>query len=98
VTVVECHAAHRATPPAPIEDDDETLITTGYGYGMFTGIFAGQAAYYHPGDNPGYQSFSGWLPDLSASLVVLANDEGVNMTDLLRQLLPAALSTQAGDG
>jgi CubicO group peptidase (beta-lactamase class C family) len=86
------------TPHAPIEDDDETLITTGYGYGMFTGIFAGQAAYYHPGDNPGYQSFSGWLPDLAASLVVLANDESVSMTDLLRQLLPAALSAQAGDG
>ena len=30
------------TPHAPIEDDDETLITTGYGYGMFTGTFAGQ--------------------------------------------------------
>jgi len=79
------------TPHAPIEDDDETLITTGYGYGMFTGIFAGQAAHYHPGDNPGYQSFSVWLPDLAASLVVLANDDSVNMTGLLRQLLPIAL-------
>jgi CubicO group peptidase (beta-lactamase class C family) len=79
------------TPHAPIEDDDETLITTGYGYGMFTGIFAGQAALYHPGDNPGYQSFSVWLPDLAASLVVLANDDSVNMTGLLRQLLPIAL-------
>ena len=69
----------------------ETLITTGYGYGMFTGIFAGQAAHYHPGDNPGYQSFSVWLPDLAASLVVLANDDSVNMTGLLRQLLPIAL-------
>jgi CubicO group peptidase (beta-lactamase class C family) len=79
------------TPHAPIDDDDETLITTGYGYGMFTGTFAGQAAYYHPGDNPGYQSFSVWFPDLAASLVVLANDESVSMTDLIRQLLPAAL-------
>jgi CubicO group peptidase (beta-lactamase class C family) len=79
------------TPHAPIADDDETLITTGYGYGMFTGTFAGQPAYYHPGDNPGYRSFAGWLPDLAASLVVLANDESVGMTDLLRQLLPVAL-------
>jgi CubicO group peptidase (beta-lactamase class C family) len=85
------------TPHAPIEDDDETLITTGYGYGMFTGTFAGQAAYYHPGDNPGYQSFSVWLPDLAASLVVLANDESVSMTDLLRQLLPAALAAGTHD-
>jgi hypothetical protein len=25
------------------------LITTGYGYGMFTGTFGGHATYYHPG-------------------------------------------------
>jgi hypothetical protein len=56
VTVVVCHAAHRATPHAPIDDDDETLITTGYGCGMFTGAFAGHPAYYHPGDNVS----SGW--------------------------------------
>jgi CubicO group peptidase (beta-lactamase class C family) len=79
------------TPHAPIDDDDETLITTGYGYGMFTGIFAGQPAYYHPGDNPGYRSFAGWFPEQAASIVVLSNDEGVDAIDLLRELLPAAL-------
>ena len=79
------------TPHAPIEDDDETLITTGYGYGMFTGTFAGQPAYYHPGDNPGYRSFAGWLPDRAASIVILANDQGIDTMDLLRELLPAAL-------
>ena len=51
------------------------LITTGYGYGMFTGTFAGHAAYYHPGDNPGYLSFAGWIPDRSARVVILANLE-----------------------
>jgi hypothetical protein len=66
-------------------------LTTGYGYGMLTGTFAGHAAYYHPGDNPGYLSFAGWIPDLSASLVILANDESVVIPDLLRKLLPAAL-------
>ena len=40
---------------------------------MFTGTFAGHAAYYHPGDNPGYLSFAGWIPDRSASVVILAN-------------------------
>jgi CubicO group peptidase (beta-lactamase class C family) len=81
------------TPHAPIEDDDEDLTTTGYGYGMFTGTFAGHAAYYHPGDNPGYLSFAGWIPDLATSVVILANDESVRITDLLRQLLPAALES-----
>jgi len=79
---------------APIDDDDEgepRLTTTGYGYGMYTGIFAGHAACYHTGDNPGYLSFACWIPDRAASIVILANDEAVNMTGLLRQLLPAAL-------
>jgi hypothetical protein len=59
-----------------------------HGYGMFTGTFGGHATYYHPGDNPGYLSFAGWIPDQSASIVILANDESVGMVDLLRQLLP----------
>ena len=82
------------TVHAHIDDEDDgepRLATTGYGYGMFTGIFAGHTAYYHPGDNPGYQSFACWLPDRAASIVILANDEAASITGLLRQLLPAAL-------
>jgi CubicO group peptidase (beta-lactamase class C family) len=82
------------TAHAALDDDDDgepRLTTTGYGYGMFTGTFAGHAACYHPGDNPGYQSFACWLPDRAASIVILVNDEAVNITGLLRQLLPAAL-------
>jgi CubicO group peptidase (beta-lactamase class C family) len=82
------------TTHAPLKDDDEgepRLVTTGYGYGMFTGIFAGRAAYYHPGDNPGYQSFACWIPDRAASIAILVNDEAASLPGLLRQLLPAAL-------
>jgi CubicO group peptidase (beta-lactamase class C family) len=82
------------TAHAPLEDDDEgepRLTTTGYGYGMYTGIFAGHAAWYHSGDNPGYQSFACWIPDQAASIVILVNDEAANLTGLLRQLLPVAL-------
>ena len=82
------------TPHAPLDDDDAgepRLTTTGYGYGMFTGTFAGHAAYYHPGDNPGYLTFAGWIPDQAASLVILANDESVDIVSLLRHLLPTAL-------
>jgi CubicO group peptidase (beta-lactamase class C family) len=82
------------TAHAPVGDDDEgelRLTTTGYGYGMFTGDFGGLTAWYHPGDNPGYQSLACWIPDRAASLVILANDEAVDMTDLLRQLLPVVL-------
>ena len=86
------------TAHAALDDDDDSeprLITTGYGYGMFTGTFAGHPAFYHPGDNPGYQSFAGWIPDRAASIVVLLNDEAANLTGLLKQLLPAALGPSA---
>ena len=82
------------TAHAPIDDDDDgepRLTTTGHGYGMFTGTFAGHAAWYHPGDNPGYQSLACWIPDRAASIVILVNDEAASITGLLRQLLPAAL-------
>ncbi len=82
------------TVHAPLDDDEEgepRLTTTGYGYGMFAGIFAGRAAWYHPGDNPGYQSFACWIPDRAASIVILVNDAAASITGLLRQLLPAAL-------
>jgi CubicO group peptidase (beta-lactamase class C family) len=82
------------TARAVLDDDDDgepPLTTTGYGYGMFIGMFAGQPAYYHPGDNPGYQSLACWLPDQAASIVILVNDEAASITGLLRQLLPAAL-------
>jgi CubicO group peptidase (beta-lactamase class C family) len=82
------------TAHAALDDDEEgepRLTTTGYGYGMFTGIFAGHAACYHPGDNPGYQSLACWIPDQAASIIILVNDEAASITGLLRQLLPVAL-------
>jgi CubicO group peptidase (beta-lactamase class C family) len=82
------------TVHAPLDDDEEgepRLTTTGYGYGMFTGTFAGRAACYHPGDNPGYQCFACWISDRAASIVILVNDEAASIMGLLRQLLPAVL-------
>ena len=82
------------TAHASINDDDGAeprLITTGYGYGMFTGFVAEHPATYHTGDNPGYRSLVCWIRDLAASIVILINDEAVNVTTVLRQLLPAAL-------
>ncbi len=58
---------------------------------MFTGTFAGQAAHCPPGDDPGYQSFAGWLPGRAAGIVVLANDESTSIEGQLRRLLPMAL-------
>jgi CubicO group peptidase (beta-lactamase class C family) len=82
------------TAHAQLDDNDDgepRLITTGYGYGLYTGVFAGHATCYHPGDNPGYLSFACWIPDRAASIVILVNDEAASVTGLLRQLLPTAI-------
>ena len=79
---------------APLDDNDPgepPLITTGYGYGMYTGTFGRRAAFYHTGDNPGYKSLACWIPDHDASIVILLNDEVASPTELLRQLLPVAV-------
>jgi CubicO group peptidase (beta-lactamase class C family) len=83
----------------PLSDDQGTghdwLTGDGYGYGHFIGSIGGHAAYLQPGDVPGYKSFSAWLPQHAASIVILANNETVDMENLLRQVLPAALKPPA---
>jgi len=52
-----------------VDDEDPgqpRMVTSGYGRDMFTGTLGGHATFYHPGDNPGYLSFAGWIPDRSA--------------------------------
>ena len=84
------------TPHAAVPSDDEPgddhsggrwLTGDGYGYGHFVGTIGGQTAYFHPGDNPGYQSFAAWLPGQAASVAILANDEAASIEGLLKQLL-----------
>jgi len=69
------------------------LASDGYGYGHHIGTIGGRAAYFHPGDNPGYLSFAGWIPGDEMSAVILANDEAADLEDLLKQLLAAADET-----
>jgi len=82
------------TPHAPAGHGqsaaDGWLTSDGYGYGHYIGTIGGRAAYFHPGDNPGYLSFVGWIPGDAVSAVILANDEAANLEDLLKQLLAAA--------
>jgi hypothetical protein len=71
---------------------DPGAFTVGARYGAPAGtVAAGHLARYRPGDNPGYRSLACWIPDRAASIVILVNDEAASITDLLRQLLPAAL-------
>jgi hypothetical protein len=85
------------TPHAPAvgarSGGDGWLASDGYGYGHYIGTIGGRAAYCHPGDNPGYLSFAGWVPGDEVSAVILANDEAADLEDLLKQLLAAADET-----
>jgi CubicO group peptidase (beta-lactamase class C family) len=83
------------TPYRPLPDGEDSsdgwLTYDGYGYGLYIGRIAGQTAYFHTGDNPGYRSLAVWLPHQAASAVFLSNDEGTDTEALLRQLMPIAL-------
>lgn len=83
------------TPHVPLPDGQGTsdgwVTCDGYGYGQFIGSIAGHTAYFHPGDNPGYQSLAVWLPGQAACAVILTNDEAADTEALLRQLIPVAL-------
>jgi CubicO group peptidase (beta-lactamase class C family) len=85
------------TPQVALPDGQGTsdgwVTGDGYGYGQFIGHIAGHTAYFHPGDNPGYQSLAVWLPDQAACAVILSNDEAADTEALLRQLIPVALDS-----
>ena len=59
----------------------------GYGYGWFIGTVAGHPGYYHPGDNPGYQSFNARLHDPAIRFAVLTNDETTDLRSVVADLV-----------
>jgi CubicO group peptidase (beta-lactamase class C family) len=63
-----------------------------YGYGHFIGSLAGRPAAFHPGDNPGYQSFSASIPDVDTSIVVLLNDDAPDVRQIVRRLASTVLA------
>lgn len=69
-------------------DPNDPAPAHAYGYGYFLGTVCGHRAWFHPGDNPGYQSFLGHLPDLATTVVILCNDEETDLDGLLRELAP----------
>jgi hypothetical protein len=52
-------------------------------------MVCGRRPRFHPGDNPGYQSFRGYLSDIQATVAILCNNEETDLDGLLRQLTPA---------
>lgn len=81
--LVDAHAELRN----PLDPNDPAPAHA-YGYGYFLGTVCGHRAWFHPGDNPGYQSFLGYLPDLDTTVAILCNDEESDLDGLLRELAP----------
>jgi CubicO group peptidase (beta-lactamase class C family) len=75
------HSPFREADRSP----DGRLEVTGYGYGYGIGTLDGRSAALHTGDNPGYKSSVGWLPD-GVGIVALSNDDSIQV-DVLRQVL-----------
>ena len=81
-----------STVHAPLDDDSDVLTTVGYGYGLYVGTAHDHRVLYHSGDNPGYQTFNAWIPDVEASIVILSNDDGDVLEAVVAQLLAVALA------
>lgn len=77
-------SAHARIPGSPITDDPAPAH--GYGYGYFLGSVLGHAAYFHPGDVPGYRTFLAVLPEADTTIVVLSNADGADVNHILRQV------------
>lgn len=77
-------------PHVPRGTGDGPVRHEAYGYGLFTGDIAGEAAFFHPGDNPGYRSLLAWLPARRTTVAVLTNDESAPFDDVVRQVVAAA--------
>ncbi|MFD7499214.1 serine hydrolase domain-containing protein [Streptomyces sp. NPDC059832] len=67
------------------------VVADSYGYGYCLGTVAGRAAFFHPGDNPGYLSFLACLPELDVTVAILANEEDVSVSDILESVLPEVM-------
>jgi CubicO group peptidase (beta-lactamase class C family) len=83
------------TPQAPLGNEAYSLDwieALSYGYGYFIGSLAGRPAVFHPGDNPGYQSFSASIPDADTSIVVLLNDDALDIRQIVRIVTSAQLA------
>jgi CubicO group peptidase (beta-lactamase class C family) len=87
----ELHEAMFTARPAPGSAGTRgNWSFTGYGYGWRIGAIGGRRAFFHTGDNPGYQSVNAWLPDEQLTLVILTNDEATDVAQAVTGLLELA--------
>lgn len=83
------------TPQAPLGDEAysiDAIEADSYGYGYYIGRLNDRPASFHPGDNPGYQSFSASIPDADTSIVVLLNDDTPDLRQIVNTLARTVLA------
>ena len=84
----------RVTPHAPVPEQSAAqrpVNSRSYGYAVLIGTIAGHTAYFHPGDNPGYRSFTAWLPEHRTAIAVLSNDETTDIDGVVQRVIRAVL-------
>jgi Beta-lactamase len=65
-----------------------------HAYGRFLGRLADHQGWFHPGDNPGFQSLLGHLPESQTTVAVLSNADDVSVSELVGDSLrEAGMST-----
>jgi CubicO group peptidase (beta-lactamase class C family) len=79
-------------------EPNDPVAAHAYGYGYFLGTVFGRQARFHPGENPGYQSFLGYLPDIRATVAILCNNEGTDLDVQLREIAPELAGTETDPG
>lgn len=62
-----------------------------YGYGWYLHDLGPATLRYHSGHNSGFNSFSAWVPEKQASLVILSNDDSASPQAVALELVRARL-------
>jgi CubicO group peptidase (beta-lactamase class C family) len=62
-----------------------------YGYGWYLHGLASTTLRYHSGHNSGFNSFSAWVPENEASLVILSNDDSTDPQAIAQELVRSGL-------
>jgi CubicO group peptidase (beta-lactamase class C family) len=73
--------AEKLQTPTPIQRGD--FKSSGYGFGWYRGDYRGEAALFHGGGFPGWQSFFSFLPERKIGVGVMTNASGASNLALM---------------
>lgn len=75
------------TSHASVPDEVNEMAGVSYGYGWFLAEIGGYRVCVHPGDNSGFSALNLLVPTEALTIILLANNEGLDLWRLLGQKL-----------